>query len=307
MAGLSGETVERAAAIATSARATGPRPADSDTDCAGPGGHDCADQLAFASHHGAARCLCCDVRVGDATLRISAEPTPACPPVLERMLRHAADAAAAAAAALRRVEQARRESLTDPLTGLYNRRCFDEMADREILLARRHGHPLTLAAIDLDRFKQINDTLGHAAGDAVLIALADCIRTTLRRSDIPFRLGGDEFVVLLRETPLDTAAVVADKLHRAFGATPLDLHTVLADPRHVPDPHRTPAHPAAAQHTPAHLRATPAAMGSAASIRPTLSIGLAALSDATPTASALLAQADAALYAAKSAGRQPAG
>jgi diguanylate cyclase (GGDEF)-like protein len=97
---------------------------------------------------------------------------------------------------------------TDPLTGLYNRLGFDELAARELNRARRHASPITLMSFDLDGFKQINDQRGHAAGDAVLRAVGRSIRRTVREVDVGARLGGDEFAVLLpdnRATPPERA------------------------------------------------------------------------------------------------------
>jgi diguanylate cyclase (GGDEF)-like protein len=108
--------------------------------------------------------------------------------------------------------------MTDALTGLYNRRSLESLLQREVALAERHGVPLSLVIIDMDRFKQVNDSHGHAAGDHLLKAFADCVRITLRKTDLAFRYGGDEFVIALPQTPVAQAVRVVNKLRQAFGA-----------------------------------------------------------------------------------------
>jgi diguanylate cyclase (GGDEF)-like protein/PAS domain S-box-containing protein len=102
---------------------------------------------------------------------------------------------------------------TDTLTGLANRRAFYEAVQSERARSARYGRPVTLAYIDLDHFKRINDTLGHAVGDELLACVADALRSTLRASDIVGRLGGDEFAVLLPETNATAAEPLLRKLH----------------------------------------------------------------------------------------------
>jgi diguanylate cyclase (GGDEF)-like protein len=106
---------------------------------------------------------------------------------------------------------------TDELTGLANTRAFNERAEQELLRARRYGRALSLLYIDLDGFKSINDTLGHAAGDVVLQRTADALRESLRRTDVIARLGGDEFVVLLPETGSESADIVIGKVQNTLG------------------------------------------------------------------------------------------
>lgn len=101
---------------------------------------------------------------------------------------------------------------TDHLTLLINARAFSEEAGRILALGRRHHHPVTLAYIDLDNFKVVNDTLGHHRGDDMLRATADLIRRTIRTGDIPARVGGDEFLVLLPETGPDGARTLLERL-----------------------------------------------------------------------------------------------
>lgn len=90
-------------------------------------------------------------------------------------------------------------ALTDPLTGLYNRRFAERHVKAEIARARRQGYPLTLALFDLDNFKAINDRFGHAAGDAALKAFAERLSKVVREGDLAARLGGDEFMLLLAD------------------------------------------------------------------------------------------------------------
>jgi diguanylate cyclase (GGDEF)-like protein len=105
---------------------------------------------------------------------------------------------------------------------------LDRLLEREVLLAVRHGAPLSVVVLDIDHFKQVNDTLGHAIGDEVLRQVAATVRKTLRRSDLAFRFGGDEFVLVLRQTGLDKALAAMEKLRLAMqgvraGEMPLTL------------------------------------------------------------------------------------
>ncbi len=96
-------------------------------------------------------------------------------------------------------------SRTDSLTGAANSRFFRELADVEIQRAQRYGRPLTVAYLDLDNFKSVNDTLGHAAGDTVLCAVAGTVQESIRSIDVAARLGGDEFTLRLPETDAESA------------------------------------------------------------------------------------------------------
>ncbi|MEQ9569028.1 MAG: GGDEF domain-containing response regulator, partial [Longimicrobiales bacterium] len=120
-------------------------------------------------------------------------------------------------------------SLIDDLTGLYNRRGFTELGEQYMKLAWRSGRAITLVYLDIDRFKSINDTLGHLVGDRALRRVADILRATFRRSDIVARLGGDEFAVLALETTGEPAEWLAQRLregvsmHNASSREPFRL------------------------------------------------------------------------------------
>ena len=112
----------------------------------------------------------------------------------------------------------RDDSVRDPLTGLLNRRGFEERMAEETARASRYGHPLALAMLDIDHFKAINDTYGHDGGDAVLRALGQLLTSTLRDNDYPARIGGEEFVALLVEAPLEAATETAERLRARIQA-----------------------------------------------------------------------------------------
>jgi len=102
----------------------------------------------------------------------------------------------------------------DPLTGLSNRAALDAALHRDVELAHRHKTPFSVIVLDVDHFKSINDTHGHAVGDAAIRAIADCAARSLRSTDMIFRYGGEEFVVLLSNTDLTGALQVAERLRR---------------------------------------------------------------------------------------------
>jgi diguanylate cyclase (GGDEF)-like protein len=161
----------------------------------------------------------------------------------------------------------RQLSELDDLTGLPNRRRFVELLDRHLASQRREDARGALLLIDLDRFKELNDTFGHAAGDRLLVQVADAIRERLRADDVLARLGGDEFAVLLKRANASDAAKVAESLVERLAREP------------APGPH--------------------------GGTRPVgASIGAVALAGAaTGTAERALARADASMYRAKEAGR----
>ncbi|NES14197.1 diguanylate cyclase [Micromonospora sp. PPF5-6] len=185
-------------------------------------------------------------------------------------LRTFAGHAAVAVENVRVHEEAQRLSLTDPLTGLWNYRYLRESIRREVERANRFGRMLSVLALDLDRFKDVNDTWGHAAGDAVLVEFARRVRGEIREMDLAFRQGGEEFVVLLPETDARGAAIVAERLGAVVRDHPVPVQG------HGGEPVRVPV---------------------------TVSIGIAVYPDHAPTGQQVLDAADDALYAAKAAGR----
>jgi len=157
-------------------------------------------------------------------------------------------------------------SKTDELTGMANRRHFEEVLDCFYHQARRYNRPLSLIVMDVDFFKAVNDTGGHQAGDDLLKCVAETIEQACRKADLPARFGGDEFAILLPETGVAHAATVAERIREVLAATD---------------------HPV-----------------SGIDINVTASIGLADLNAAAiDSPRAMLALADRALYAAKEAGR----
>ncbi|WP_292661909.1 diguanylate cyclase [Nitratifractor sp.] len=111
-------------------------------------------------------------------------------------------------------EELRLLASIDPMTRLYNRRYFTTMADKILKLARREKNPLSLAILDIDRFKRINDTYGHLAGDRVITALSEKLMSRYRESDLLCRFGGEEFVILMPNTELDVAALLAERTRK---------------------------------------------------------------------------------------------
>ncbi|KKK04508.1 diguanylate cyclase, partial [Micromonospora sp. HK10] len=185
-------------------------------------------------------------------------------------LRTFAGHAAVAVENVRVHEEAQRLSLTDPLTGLWNYRYLRESIRREVERANRFGRMLSVLALDLDRFKHINDTWGHAAGDAVLVEFARRVRGEIREVDLAFRHGGEEFVVLLPETDARGATIVAERLGAVVRDQPVPV-----------DGHG----------------------GKPVRVAVTVSIGIAVYPDHAATGQQVLDAADDALYAAKAAGR----
>ncbi len=118
----------------------------------------------------------------------------------------------------RRTGQLREMALRDPLTGLHNRRHFDEVLSRSVSEARRYGTPLSCLMIDLDDFKAVNDRFGHPMGDRTLILAAQTISMQLRASDVAARFGGDEFVVLLPQTDCRQAETLSRRIADAYKA-----------------------------------------------------------------------------------------
>jgi diguanylate cyclase (GGDEF)-like protein len=125
---------------------------------------------------------------------------------------------------LRRSEELYRKlSITDPLTGIFNRRHFYELAISELQRAQRYGHPLALIMLDLDHFKRVNDIYGHAVGDKVLRVVTDAVRKVLRVVDIFARYGGEEFIVLLPQTTSHGVRHTTERLRSEIADRPLHL------------------------------------------------------------------------------------
>jgi len=162
-------------------------------------------------------------------------------------------------------EQLHQQATTDGLTGIINRRRFIELATDEIKRAVRLDHPLALAIMDIDHFKSINDTYGHAIGDHALIALTRICQGTIREIDVLARFGGDEFVVLFPETTAGEAQAVMERVLLALTVQPVDVN------------------------------GKPVAL--------TISVGVTGLVSAAMSLDAMLDRADQALYQAKQAGR----
>jgi len=157
------------------------------------------------------------------------------------------------------------QAIRDPLTGLYNRRFLEETLSHELAKSERNHQPLSLAMIDLDCFKQINDTYGHDAGDIVLIHLADVLEKRIRQGDIVCRFGGEEFIVVMPGASLLSAADRIDALRNEFSRSTITI--------------------------------------GGREIRATFSAGLAAYPYQGLDDKSLIAEADKALYEAKQAGR----
>src|ERR1700716_3083408 len=128
---------------------------------------------------------------------------------------------------LKRLEM---DAVTDPLTGLHNRRLFAETFEKELNRARRYGQPLGLVMLDLHRFKEVNDKHGHPRGDEVLRAAAATLKKALRTSDSAFRIGGDEFALLLPQTDSPQALALCRRVETVFAEMlqPLQLAVTVA-------------------------------------------------------------------------------
>lgn len=114
--------------------------------------------------------------------------------------------------------EARAAAFVDPLTGALNRRGFDKASERELARARRSGAHVTLAHIDLDDFKALNDTHGHQAGDKALVFLVDLLHKSIRPTDVLCRFGGEEFVLMLPDTRLDDGMAAVARFQAEFSA-----------------------------------------------------------------------------------------
>ncbi|SFM10279.1 GGDEF domain-containing protein [Halopseudomonas yangmingensis] len=114
-----------------------------------------------------------------------------------------------------------RQATTDPLTGLCNRRHYEALYERELNRCRRQGTGLSIAMLDLDHFKSVNDTHGHEVGDQALVHTAEILRAGLRCSDVVGRFGGEEFILMLPDTPLEQARVVVERVMQTLRSYPL--------------------------------------------------------------------------------------
>jgi diguanylate cyclase (GGDEF)-like protein len=159
------------------------------------------------------------------------------------------------------------EAITDPLTGLWNRRYMTETLDREVARALRFGHPISLIILDVDDFKAINDRHGHLQGDLVLQAVAGVVRDATRSIDVAAKYGGDELALILVETGRDGATLHAERLREAVRDTEIPLR------------------------------------GSAGTMSVTLSVGVATIPDCATDLESLVDSADRALLRAKKAGK----
>ncbi len=157
-------------------------------------------------------------------------------------------------------------TITDGLTGVANKRYLLEALERELVRSQRHQRPFSVAMFDIDHFKQVNDTHGHLAGDAVLRQLCDRIKVIVRKDELLARYGGEEFAVLLPESTSDEAATFGERIRESVASEPFAIETF--------------------------------------TIPVTVSVGIATTTgDTDTTVTDLLAQADEKLYEAKNAGR----
>jgi len=167
---------------------------------------------------------------------------------------------------LRLRETLRHQSIRDPLTGLFNRRYMEESLVRELQRASRAGIPVSVIMLDLDHFKRFNDSFGHAAGDALMRALATVLQKGIRVEDIACRYGGEEFALILPGAPLHIAQARAEGIRQAAARLSVE-------------------------HQGTSLGAV------------TLSLGIAVFPDQGATGETVLKAADTALYRAKAEGR----
>jgi diguanylate cyclase (GGDEF)-like protein len=153
-----------------------------------------------------------DARLISGELTVDASSVAAAARLLSTILRRELDAEES----LRRAERAEAEALVDELTGLFNRRGWDRLVEREEHRSARYGHGATVIMMDVDGLKGVNDGLGHAAGDALLVAVADAVRAVVRDHDVAARLGGDEFALLAVEYDEDGRSEIRTRLEAEF-------------------------------------------------------------------------------------------
>lgn len=193
-------------------------------------------------------------------------PKPFSGPLLVARVRQLAGQRASAVQTEWQLRRAETAATRDALTGLANRRQFEEVMVAEHAFAKRHDSPAALALIDIDHFKTVNDVFGHQEGDRVLVHFSSVLRHTLRAEDQAFRVGGEEFALMLRGTAVDGALHVLERLRGELSKAPLRLGS---------------------DQTRYHVR---------------FSAGVSTL-DGQKSAATVLKEADQALYAAKRAGR----
>lgn len=156
-------------------------------------------------------------------------------------------------------------SLTDELTGLSNRRCFEQTFEKEFLRAQRYNNKLTLVMFDIDYFKHVNDTYGHQCGDYILQQVSNAALQTFRKTDTIFRFGGEEFMVILTETDIEHSIIPLERFRKTIETLGLKYH--------------------------------------GEDVNITVSIGACQLTKDIPTKEILIEKADNALYKAKNQGR----
>ena len=183
----------------------------------------------------------------------------------KRHLQAFADQAAVAIEKADLFEQLNELATINSLTGIANRRHFFNLAEQELTRAVRYNRPLAALMMDVDNFKQVNDSFGHGIGDEVVLEITKRCQQKLRSNDLIGRYGGEEFSFILPETDANSAMVVADRLRKAISDTPF--------------------------------------FAQSEAFKVTVSIGVAGFKSSTPSARALLDQADQALYRAKQSGR----
>lgn len=184
--------------------------------------------LFFGSQHGVPRAPIADVLGGPGVLLVPKllNIAAACLVLWVLLLRWLPNAARERAEAEHETEELHHLAATDPLTGINNRREFMARAEAEWMRASRYGRPLSVLMIDIDLFKRVNDQYGHDAGDEVLIRIAQLCDTQARMSDIAGRLGGEEFAVLLPETGVGDAFLVAERLRDTLAGEVVSVNGV---------------------------------------------------------------------------------
>jgi diguanylate cyclase (GGDEF)-like protein len=162
-------------------------------------------------------------------------------------------------------EELQRLATTDTLTGILNRRQFFVLGEQEVERSRRYSRELALLLYDIDHFKKVNDTFGHQAGDIVLRELAKLVHAQLRKNDLEGRVGGEEFAILLPETSISEAVVLAERIREIIESVAINIGET--------------------------------------SLHITASFGVASVEEADISLDSVYKRADSALYEAKNAGR----